>query len=103
MAQPVLETTEVQGEHRDLSNRELKGFTARLLWTIISSTVIVVGGGLKAYYDLIERQKVSDATKQVLIDNLQEQINDLKLKLNAHDVQFGKIDDRFYNLKNPRK
>lgn len=102
----MVDNNEVQGEHRDLTNRELKGVTARLLWAILISTITVVGGGLKVYYTAMEAIKENrDAIHElhVVIDNLQEQVNEVKLKLHDHDTQFGKVDDRFYNLKTSHK
>lgn len=99
------ETTEVQGEHRDLTNRELRGITARLLWMVIVSAVTVVSGVLKVYYDQREADKATNArcdALQLQVDFLRGQQNDIKLRLNDHDAQFIRLDDRFfYNKKHP--
>lgn len=98
-----IQAPETQGEHRDLSNRELRGFTARLLWSIVASCVVIVSSTLKMYYDLRQEQAIETKAWQDKCDGLQYEINDLKLKNHDYDANFKDIDNRFYNLKQTRK
>lgn len=78
-----------------LENKELKGVTLRLIYTIIISTATIVGTGAAAYFGLKEDIRVVKSQTEVK----QIQIDAIKTEINSIQIRLDKMESQVYNYK----
>ena len=68
-----------------IENKEIRGMTARLFYTIITSTVTMVAGLLFFYYGLkieIVEVKNQNEIRKIEMDALKIQVNSIQIQVN---------------------
>ncbi|MGB4776418.1 MAG: hypothetical protein WBP45_14675 [Daejeonella sp.] len=76
-----------------IENKELRGITGKLIYTIILSTTIIVSSGFGAYFGLkmdISAVKNQTELRQVEFDALKAQVNSIQYQLNELAKQQSK-------------
>jgi hypothetical protein len=92
------EDLETQGEHRDISNREIRGITIRLMWTVVVSISALLLAGTKIYYTFNERMDIYEIQRNNARSARDIQINQLNLRNDRQDTRIDKLETRINML-----